>query len=72
MTKMLGVQDIADVPVFYINWRTLSIVKETLVPSASGDWLWYSRKNDCFLNESELYFTEEAALSSLNGRINAL
>lgn len=72
MMKMLEIRDVADVPVFYINWQTLSIAKEVLSPSSCGDWLWYSRQNDCFLNESELYFTEDAALSVLNGHLSNL
>jgi hypothetical protein len=72
MREMLEIEEIANVPVFYINWQTLSIVREALVPNSSSDWLWYSRESDCFLNESELYFTEDAALTALNGYLNSL
>lgn len=72
MREVLEIEDISNVPVFYINWQTLSIVKETLVPNNYSEWLWYSRQSDCFLNESELYFTEKAALSALNAHLNNL
>lgn len=61
--------DVIDQPVYYINWDSLEIVKEVLVPSCQNDWVWYSYKNDIYLLESEIYEDEIVAAETLLGAI---
>jgi hypothetical protein len=72
MARSKDLLDVSDTPVFYINWRDLSVVEEVLIPSCSNDWTWYSYRNDCYLMESDLFDSKVDAAEFLLGHMIAM
>lgn len=70
MSKSVDLLDIVDKTFYYINWETLTVENEVLVPDFHRDWTWYSERNDSFLLEYEIYDSfEEAARNLLSNMI---
>jgi hypothetical protein len=69
MPRSVDLLDIIDKPAYYINWMELIVEKEVLVPVCQSDWVWYSYKNDIYLNENDIFDDERAAAETLLGEI---
>ena len=70
MSKSVDLLDIATKTAYYVNWETLTVESEVLVPDFERDWTWYSERNDSLLLEYEIYDSfEDAARVLLSSMI---
>lgn len=67
MSRSKDLLDVINSPVFYINWKELTIDEEILIPSCSNHCTWYSYKNDFYLMESDLFDSKIEAAEFLLG-----